>query len=69
MECDHSLSLMEQVLASDEIGRDEQSTLALLRKLDVCYMCVIYINHFYRDICYMHSFLAIIVVVTYVGFG
>ncbi|XP_065894663.1 spectrin beta chain, non-erythrocytic 1-like isoform X3 [Dysidea avara] len=35
MECDNSLSLMEQVLASDEIGRDEQSTLALLRKLDV----------------------------------
>ena len=41
MECDNSLSLMEQVLASDEIGRDEQNTLALLRKLDVrCSVCV-----------------------------
>ena len=27
--------MMEQVLASDEVGRDEQSTLGLLRKLDV----------------------------------
>ena len=26
---------MEQVLASDETGRDEQSTLSLLQKLDV----------------------------------
>ncbi|XP_065894878.1 uncharacterized protein [Dysidea avara] len=35
MEFDNSLSLMEQVLASDEIGRDKQSTSALLLKLDV----------------------------------
>ena len=36
VECDSSLGMMEQVLASDEIGRDEQNTLSLLRKLDVC---------------------------------
>ena len=35
VECDSSLAIMEQVLASDEIGRNEQNTLSLLRKLDV----------------------------------
>ena len=38
--------MMEHVLASDDIGRDEQSTLGLLRKLDVCillYISVLYV--------------------------
>ena len=61
MECDNSLSLMEQVLASDEIGRDEQSTLALLRKLDVCWsvcMCVLDIDTMSCVEVYRYEFLA-----------
>jgi len=51
MECDNSLSLMKQVLASDEIGRDEQSTLALLRKLDV--RCSVYVHEMCHALCFL----------------
>ena len=48
---------MEQVLTSDEIGRDEQSTLGLLRKLDVRMLMYIsmdqctYVCNFIKLIC------------------